>query len=149
MPGGPRSANKDLAAVRLAAGGTVAESAAAAGVDPRTIFKWKSDDARFRARIAELRAGMVSAALGRLSDSMSAAADVLVALLGSDDEDVRHRAAVQVLTLALKVRSEVDVAERLAAVEALLKGQGNGAPVAVAARADRGGGGEEGGGAPG
>ncbi len=136
MPGGPRAANKDLAALKLASGGTVTESAVAAGVDPRTIYKWKADDAKFRARIASLRAEMVERSLGRLSDAMGGAADVLVTLLDSADEDVRHRAAVQVLTLTLKVREQTDLAERLAAVEEQLRAA-DVAPVAGADRANR------------
>ena len=136
MPGGPKEEHKDLAAVKLACGGTIAEAAKVAGVDPRTIYKWKADDANFRALIARFRAEAVERSLGKLSDAMSAAADVLVKLLKNKDCDVRHRAAVQVLTLALRVRSEVDLADRLAAVEEQLR-PADVAPVVVADRADR------------
>ena len=126
MPGGRRSANKPLAAARLAGGGTIAEAAADAGVDERTVYKWKADDPQFRARVCELRAEMVSRALGKLSDTMTRASDVLAALLASEDEDVRHRAAKAVIELALRVREQVDLDDRLAAVERALKGEGDG-----------------------
>jgi hypothetical protein len=50
-----RAAHKDLAA-RLAGGGTIAEAAKVAGVDERTVYKWKADDPAFGQRVAELRA---------------------------------------------------------------------------------------------
>jgi hypothetical protein len=136
MPGGSKSANKDLAAAKLAAGGTVAEAATAAGVHARTVFAWKQRDEQFRARIAEMRSQMVTTALGKLSDGMSAAADALVALVDNTDPDVRHRAAVQVITLALRVREQADIEERLQAVEELLKGRTD-APLQGADRDNR------------
>jgi hypothetical protein len=122
MPGGPRGEHQDLAAAKLACGGTVAEAAEAAGVDVRTVFKWKAEDAGFRARIAELRAAAVSGALGRLTDGMTRAADALVALLANRSPSVRLKAARAVIELGLRVRAEVEVEERLAAVERALEG---------------------------
>jgi hypothetical protein len=143
MPGGKRSAHKDLAAAKLAAGGTVAEAAAAAGVDERTIYKWKADDTRFGERVAELRAAAVAAAMGKLSDSMAGAAGVLSELLGADDANVRLRAARAVIELGLKVREQCDLAERLAALEAALKGKSDGDSDRGAAAAGGEGGREE------
>ena len=114
MPGGPRAQNKELAAAALAGGSTIAAAALAAKVDPRTVAKWKADDSAFRSRVAELRAEMVSRALGKLSDTMSSAADVLVALLTDTDANVRLRSARAVIEL----KNELErVREQMANVE--------------------------------
>ena len=124
MPGGNRSANRDLAAVALAAGKTAAEAATAAGVSARTVVGWRAAP-EFAARVAELRAAMVSAAAGRLADGMAAAADVMRALLGSADEGVRHRAAAKLLEVGLKATELVELQRR---VEELERRTAGGAP---------------------
>ena len=125
MPRGDRTRNRDLAAVALATGKTAKEAAGAAGVSERTVFQWLADQP-FKARVRELRGEMVSAALGRLSDGLCAAADALNELVKNDDADVKFKAAVKVIELALRVREQTDIEERLAAVEQALKGERDG-----------------------
>ena len=116
MPGGSKQHNRDLAAVALAAGQTGAEAAAAASVVERTVRAWNSEFA-FRARVRELRDQMVQRAAASLADSMTEAATVLRELLKSEDEDVRHRAAVKVLDLGVKVGEVADLQARVAELE--------------------------------
>src|SRR4051812_38904491 len=84
---GRHSADDALAAA-LAAGRTVRDAAAAAGVSEKTAHRRNADPA-FKARVTALRAGMVTTAAGRLAGGMAAAADVLVALLADADPGER------------------------------------------------------------
>lgn len=119
---GRRSADEVLAA-HIAAGRTIAESATAAGVGESTAYRRLKCPA-FAARVRELRAGMVGAALGKLTEGMTAASDVLVGLLKNKNPETRFRAAAKVIELALRVREQTEVEERLAAVERALRGEG-------------------------
>lgn len=113
--GGRRTADEALAA-ELATGKTVRDAATAAGVAERTVYR-RLGEPEFRAKVAGLRAGMLSAAAGRLADSMAAAADHLRALLGAKDPNVRLRAATQIVTLALKVTELADLERRVKDLE--------------------------------
>jgi hypothetical protein len=92
----------------LASGKTIADAAQSAGVSERTAF---------RRQVAELRAEMVSRALGKMADSMTEAADCLRALLHAESESTRLGAARSILELASKLRDSVELDERLAALE--------------------------------
>ena len=120
---GRRNADETLAA-ELAAGKTVCEAATAAGVSERTAHRRIADSA-FKSRVTELRAQMVTRASGRLADAMSEAADVLRKLLGSADENVRHKAAVKVIELGTRVIDLEELAERMAELEEIVKRQAN------------------------
>ena len=115
--GGGRASVREIVAAHLAAGMAVKDAAAAAGVADRSIRKWKAEDAEFVALIERLRSEAIAAAMGRLSDRMTAAADVLAGLLGSDDERVRHASAVKILELGTKLRESVAMEERVAELE--------------------------------
>src|SRR5262249_2574834 len=87
-----RAAAREVVAFALAAGQTQAEGAAKGGVSVRTVRSW-SGESEFAARVEQLRAEAIGQALGRLSGTMSSAADVLKDLLQSKSEDVRLRAS--------------------------------------------------------
>jgi hypothetical protein len=76
-------------------------------------------DAGFRRRVGELRADMVTGALGRLANGMSEAAGVLRQLLTAQSEPVRLGACRALLELALKLRDHVEFEHRLRALEEL------------------------------
>src|SRR5262245_31423971 len=84
----PDSSQDDLLAVALAAGLLIRDAALAAGVSESTAHRRKRDPA-FNARVQELRAGSVEAALGRLTTHATGAVDVLAALLKDPDPRVR------------------------------------------------------------
>ncbi len=117
MAGRGRHSADDALATELAAGKSVRNAATTAGVAERTAHRRLTDPA-FRARVSELRGGMVAAAAGRLADGMAAAADVLRALLADEDPHVRHKAAVKVLELAASLRVQVELEDRMAELEA-------------------------------
>lgn len=125
MPSGPRDV-KELAAAAIACGTTVAVAADRAGVSQTTVFRWKRECPEFRERISELRSAAIAQALGLLSEGMAGAALALTSLVRSRDPDTKLRAAVQVLTLGLKLRDAAEFEARLQAVERALKGGSDG-----------------------
>jgi HEAT repeat protein len=85
----------------------------------RTAFR-RLESPEFKARVADLRAGMIEQAAGRLADGMTAAADVLLKLLTHRSADVRHKAAVKLLELGVRTNETADLGRRLADLEAEL-----------------------------
>jgi HEAT repeat protein len=104
---------------------SVRDAATTAGVAERTAFR-RQADAKFKARVSELRTGMIASAACRLVDGMAADADVLLALLADEDPHVRHKAAVKVLELAANLRIQVELEDRMAALEARIAGRPEG-----------------------
>jgi hypothetical protein len=104
------------AALALASGKSQVDAATAAGVHPRTVRRWLKRPA-FRQRVAELRDGMTSAALGRLTEGMTAAADTLRVLLSDPASRVRLGAARALLSLGLELRQHVELSARLVVLE--------------------------------
>ena len=119
MPGGSRASGKDHAALALAGGKTHREAATAAAVSDRTIANWLQD-AGFKRRVSELRSGLVKAAAGKLAAAMSRAAAVLEELLASADQNVRCRAATQLLTQAVRVSEIAELQQEIEAIKAAL-----------------------------
>ncbi len=120
-----RHSADDALAAELAAGKTVRDAATAAGVAERTAHRRLTDPA-FKARVSEVRGGMVTTAAGRLADGMAAAADVLRALLTDADPHVRHKASVKLIELSVRVRDQVEIEDRLARLEATMAEQPGG-----------------------
>jgi hypothetical protein len=123
VAGGRKTESRELAAARLAVGGTIAEAAAAGGVGERVIYLWKKE-AAFKARVRELRSEAVGRAVGLLSDAMTEAATTLRDLLASEAEPIRLRAAVALLELGLKGADAEDIRRQLDELEAALRGKG-------------------------
>lgn len=105
-----------VAAAHLACGATICETAAAVGVDEKTLYRWRQNPA-FRRRVARLRDAAIQDALGRLTASLTKAADTLVALLDSPDPKVRLSAARELLVAVSRLRLETELADRLTALE--------------------------------
>lgn len=112
---GRHSADSALAA-RLAAGATVRDAARDAGVSEKTAHR-RNADPTFQARVLALRGQMVHTAAGQLADGMGAAAGVLRALLAHDDPHVRHKAAVKLIELGVKVAELTDLEARVRRLE--------------------------------
>jgi hypothetical protein len=100
----------------LASGQTIRDAARLAGVGERTATRRMADPA-YRHRVADLRAGMVERALGKMADGMADAADTLRRLLGADGESVQLGAARSLLELGVKLRESVELEARLATLE--------------------------------
>ncbi len=112
---GRRNADESLAA-ELAAGKTVRDAATAAGVAERTAFR-RLEDPAFKARVAELRSEMVRTAAGRLVDGMTEAATVLRAGLTDVDANVRHKSAVKLIELGVKLTELAELQRRVEDLE--------------------------------
>ena len=106
-------------ALALAAGASTAEAAAQCGVSQRTVQRQLLDP-QFRKLVYDLRDQYLSRALGRMADSMAAAAEKLVALLQSDKPGVQLRTARAILSLGLRLHASVQTEQRLSELEAEL-----------------------------
>jgi hypothetical protein len=67
--------------------------------------------------VSELRQEVLTAALGRMTDNMTRAADAIAGLLDAEDPAVRLRAARTLLTVGLRLHDAVDVADRIRDLE--------------------------------
>jgi hypothetical protein len=117
----------DTLALALATGQTLRDAAAAAGVGERTATRRWADPA-FRRRVADLRGDMVQRSLGRLSDGMAEAADVLRQLLKAEADTVKLGAARSLMELGAKLREVVELASKVDELERLLKGDTDDVP---------------------
>ena len=114
-------ADADEALVALLAGGaTVREAAATSGVSERTIARRLKEPA-FCQRVSEVRSALVASAAGRLAGGMSEAADVLRDQLKSADPHVRHKSAVKLIELTLRVQEVTELRQRLDELEQRLE----------------------------
>lgn len=115
--------NKDvLLAMALAAGTGASEAARQTGVSLSTVNR-RMADPDFRKFVADLRGEMLAAALGRLTDNMTRAADALAGLLDDPNPAIRIRAARSLLTLGLRLHDTVDVTERVRKLEEQANGE--------------------------
>lgn len=113
---GRRKQGDDALAVALAAGKSLRDAAAAAGMAERTATRRWADTA-FRRRVAALRADMMALALGQVSDGMVDAAATLRKLLKAKNESVRLGACRTLLDLGVKLRDSVELEERFTELE--------------------------------
>ena len=90
------------------------------GVSERTAFR-RLEDAAFKARVAELRSAMVRTAAGRLVDGMTEAAGVLRAGLTDPDANIRHKSAVKLIELGVKVTELAELEQRVEELEQLIR----------------------------
>jgi hypothetical protein len=117
--------NKDvLLAAALASGKTASAAARQMELSLSTVQR-RMAQPEFRQLVSDLRGEMLAAALGRMTDHMTRAADTFAALLDSDNPALRLRAARALVTLGLRLHDAVDIASRMREVEAeLAKRQG-------------------------
>ena len=112
---GRRSAD-ELLAVAMASGQTLRGAAVVAGIAERTAARRWADPV-FRRRVSDLRGQLVQAAVGKLANAMSEAADALQALLTADGENVRLGAARSILELGVKMRESTELEDRVVELE--------------------------------
>jgi transposase-like protein len=118
---------KATLALALASGMTVVAAAEQAGVSESTVHR-KLKQPAFRRLVARLRGQMLDAALGRLAENMTRAADKVARLLDSADEAVALRAARTLMSLGLRLRDSVELADRIHEIERELARQKGVAP---------------------
>jgi hypothetical protein len=103
-------------AMALASGTTATAAAEQFGISRKTVQRKLAKPA-FRQMVARIRSDMLAAAVGRMADNMSLAADSLVKLLAVDNAAIRLRAARAILGLGHKLYDAVDVDQRLTELE--------------------------------
>jgi hypothetical protein len=115
---GRLSPRQEQVALLMASGNTEGQAAFQTGCGARTIRSWLRSSPAFSRRIADLRAQMTSAALGRLTASMCRAADTLDQLAASAAaETVRLGASRAILELAVKLKETVELEARISLLE--------------------------------
>jgi hypothetical protein len=107
---------KSLLAWALASGHSIAQAAEQFGISRRTVERHLARPA-FRQRVARLRGELIANALGRMADNMTRAADTVSRLLDSDNPVVALRAARALLSLGLRLRDSVELADRIDQLE--------------------------------
>jgi hypothetical protein len=100
----------------------VAQAALKAECSEQTVYRRLRDPAFVKA-VSDLRSTMISQAAGQLAAKMGEAVLTLYALLTAESENVRLGAARSILELAGKFREQVELTERLAALEERLNGK--------------------------
>ena len=118
MPGGSKKAADTALIVHLASGISPAAAARLAGISEATCYRRLADDA-FRQRVEAARSSFWERALGTLSKGAAESATVLRKLLRCEDDRLQLQAAKILLEQGIKVRDQVDIAQRIAALEKL------------------------------
>lgn len=118
--GPKRPAADGIAAAALANGSTRGEAARASGLSERTIRRRLSDP-DFRALVSDCRARITADVLEGAADLAGRAVTRLGVLLDDDNPHVSLGAARTILTVAADFGERSELAERIAALEAVLK----------------------------
>jgi predicted ArsR family transcriptional regulator len=117
MSGNGRENADPILLVQLAGGASIKQAAEAVGISERTARRRMKDDV-FVARLEELRQRCFERALDRLGQLGTAAVDTLESLLDAAvSPTVRLGAARAVLEYGLRLRDEIELEERLRALE--------------------------------
>lgn len=104
----------------LAGGATQVEAAKVGGVGLRTVTK-RLEDPEYRAAVARARGELLARAVGLLAAHAADAAACLHALLTDGGPAAQVSAARAILEFGGRMREELDINERLTAVEAALR----------------------------
>jgi len=105
------------AALALAAGQGNADAAKAAGVNTRTVTRWRADEVAFADRIEDLRSEMLTEAAGLLAFTTTAAVLKLALIIEEGEERHQLTAARVVLDMASRYRVDQALELRINALE--------------------------------
>ena len=103
---------RSLPATALYSGASVTQAAEQFGVSRKTVQRCMARPA-FRRRVVQPRGELMANALGRMADNMTRAADTVNRLLDPDDPTVVLRAARALLSLGMRLRDSVEIADRV------------------------------------
>jgi len=113
---GPRlSARKKKAIAAIIEAPNYEAAIPAAGVCRQTFYKWLRDP-DFKAELDRRLDELAGGAIGRIKSAAGEAVEALRALLNSESETIRLRAAQGIIDYTLKAR-ELDISARLDAIE--------------------------------
>jgi hypothetical protein len=110
------NARQQRVAVLLSSGSTIRNAATETSTGERTVYGWL-DDPAYRAFVAGFRDQILAETIGRLTQAASRAASDLEALLGSESDQVRLRAALGVIDVMIRTREHGELAARVAELE--------------------------------
>jgi hypothetical protein len=113
----PLTARQEQAALSLAAGYSVPQTAQRVGVTDRAVYHWKRH-ALFKARVAELQQQLFEQVAALTANMLLGAGVRLNALKDSANEAVSLGACRSIFDVALRLREHVDHEQRIAALEA-------------------------------
>jgi len=105
------------AALALAAGGSNADAAKAAGVNTRTVARWRADEVAFADRIEDLRSEMLTEASGLLAHATTAAVLKLAEIIEEGEEGHALTASRIVLDMASRYRVDQALELRISDLE--------------------------------
>lgn len=118
------TARQRRAIAALLASPDTKEAAAAAGIGARTLYRWLSEDAGFRAALTQAESDLIGDSTRRLVGGQQAALDALEDLIaGATKDSDRRLAAVAWLDFVLRWRELQNVELRLSALEAAINGK--------------------------
>lgn len=107
---------QEAAIMALVTEPTIAAAAQKAGVDSRTLHRWKAEEA-FAQALRVARSAVMEGANMQLRNASGKAVSTLERLLDSPREDVACRAAVAILSNAYKAVEVEDITHRLDDIE--------------------------------
>ncbi len=98
---------------------TIEEACRLTGINKSLYYKWCKVES-FASALKEYRRMAAKEALDRLEKGLDRAVEVLIALLGSENESIRRYAANDVIGHVLKARELRELDERLTSIERLV-----------------------------
>ena len=90
-----------------------------AGIAPKTVYQWLHESPAFREALRNRRKAVADAALDSLKTRVEKAVDTLEDLLTCESDSVRRSAARDILDLALRLKENQEIEERLSKLEQL------------------------------
>ncbi len=106
----------------LLAAPSIEEGCKRAKVGKATLYEWLKNET-FKDEIRRQRQEIVTGALETLKANVSKATEVIVGLLESENESIRHRAARDVIEFVVKTTENESLEARIEALEERLKEQ--------------------------
>jgi len=106
----------------LLASRSLEEGARQARVAKNTLYSWLREEA-FQTELKQQREKIVEAGLETLKAHVSKATEVIVGLLDSQNESIRHRAARDVIEFVVKTTENESLEDRIDSLEERLKEQ--------------------------
>ena len=106
----------------LLASRSLEEGARQARVSKNLLYSWLREEA-FQTELKQQREKIVEAGLETLKANVSKATEVIVGLLESENESIRHRAAKDIIEFTLRAAENESLEERIEALEERLKEQ--------------------------
>jgi hypothetical protein len=112
---------RERVAVLLASGMAIKHAAAGVRVGERTVHRWL-EDPEFNRLVGRYRGQLVAETLGKLAAISVKAVETLTGALGSDNDNVRVRAALGILDQLVTIREVTELEQRLTELEGRLPG---------------------------